>query len=59
MKAFEWATGIIDWMKTKVDEVFGFFGFYSQNYSKLLVYGLLLFIAAKIFRIKLDWKVGG
>lgn len=56
---FDWMKGIVDWGKEKIDQVFGFFGFYSSNYSKLLVYGLLLFIVAKMLRVKLDWKVGG
>lgn len=52
------AWGVVDWMKAKVDQVFGFFGFYSQNYSKPLVYGLLIFVGAKMLKVKLDWKVG-
>jgi hypothetical protein len=41
---------LISW----VDKIFGYFDFYSANYSKFIVYGGLLFIAAKIFKIKLD-----
>lgn len=36
-----------------VDQLFGYFGEYTNEYSKYLVYALLLFIAAKIFRVNL------
>jgi hypothetical protein len=45
---------LISW----VDAIFGWFGFYSNKYSQLLVYGLLLFIAAKIFKVKANVNVG-
>lgn len=52
------ATGLVAWVQGKIDKLFEYFGFYSANYSKLLVYAFLLFVAAKIFKVKLDWKVG-
>lgn len=51
-------TGLITWLQDKIDTLFGFFGFYTKNYSKYLVYALLLWIATKIFKIKLDFKQG-
>lgn len=51
--------GLVGWIQAKVDQLFGFFGFYSQNYSKYLVYALLLVAGAKIFKVKLDVKTGG
>lgn len=42
-----------------IDNLFGYFGFYTENYSKYLVYILGVFVAAKIFKIKVDVKTGG
>jgi hypothetical protein len=37
-----------------IDTLFSFFGLYTSKYSKYLVYALLLFLASKIFKIKLN-----
>lgn len=42
-KAIEW-----------VDAAIAFFGLYTTKYSKYLVYGLLIFLAAKIFKVKIN-----
>lgn len=54
----EMAQQLIDWLQKMVEKVFGFFGFYTENYSKYLVWGLLLFIASKILKLKVDVKAG-
>lgn len=43
-----------------VDELFAIFKGYSSNYSQLLIYALLLAVASKIFkvRVNLDTKGG-
>jgi hypothetical protein len=50
-------TGIVDWIKSKIDQLFSFFGVYTTKYSELLVYALLIFLASKILKVKLN--VGG
>jgi hypothetical protein len=47
---------IINKMVAWVDEIFGFFGIYTSKYSELLVYGLLIFLASKIFKIKVNYS---
>lgn len=42
-----------------IDSLFQFFGFYSERYSGLIVYGFLALILAKIFKIKLNYTKGG
>jgi hypothetical protein len=42
-----------------IDKLFEFFGLYTSKYSKYLVYALLLFVASKIFKIKLNLNTGG
>lgn len=49
---------LIDKLSGWVDKGFEWFGFYSTNYSKYLVYALLIAAASKIFKIKLDLKTG-
>lgn len=44
---------VIGW----IDTLFGWFGYYSERYSSLLVTGLLLFVASKIFKVKLGTSV--
>ena len=55
----EQLNGLISWIQAKIDQLFSYFGFYTQNYSKLLVYGLLTFILAKMLKVKVDVKTGG
>lgn len=47
---------IIDNMIIWINKAFGYFGTYTTSYSKYIMYAVLLFIAAKIFRVKLDFK---
>lgn len=49
---------LVDKFISWVDRLFDFFGVYTANYSKYLVYALLLFVGAKIFKVKLDFKTG-
>lgn len=52
-------TGLVTSITGWINRLFGFGDFYTAGYSKLLVYGFLLFMAAKIFKIKVDYKTGG
>ena len=54
----EMVTGIIDKMTGWVDNLFKFFSVYTAGYSKLLVYALLIFVGAKMLKVKLDVNVG-
>lgn len=44
---------VIGW----IDQLFGFFGFYSERYSQLFMWALVLFVGAKVFKIKLGTSV--
>lgn len=46
---------LISW----VDELLGLFTSYSSNYAKYFVYALLLFVASKIFKVKVNLDTGG
>lgn len=52
---------LMNWMMAKIDQLIGFFGFYTQNYSRLLVYGLLILLVSKMFKSKVNVNanVGG
>lgn len=52
-------TGLIDKATGWVDTGISFFGLYTTKYSKLIVYGALLLIAAKIFKFKFNINTGG
>jgi hypothetical protein len=54
----EFVTNLVSWIKDKIDMLFTFFGSYSSKYSQLLVYGLLIFLASKIFKVKLNLNTG-
>lgn len=48
--------GVLDKVTQWIDTGFSWFGFYSNGYSKYLVYGLLIFLLSKM--LKINWKVG-
>lgn len=50
----ETLNGLITWMQQKIDQIFGWFGFYSGQYSKFIVYAVMLIAASKVFKIKLN-----
>lgn len=45
--------GLVEWGKEKVDQGVEFFGLYTTKYSKLIVYGGLLYILARMLKINL------
>lgn len=49
---------LLDWIQEKVDALFGYFGFYTENYSKWLVWGLILWIVSSMLKLKVDVKTG-
>lgn len=55
----DFLTGLVNKMTGWVDRLFGFGDFYSAGYSKLIVYGVLLFVLSKILKVKVDYKTGG
>lgn len=42
-----------------IDHLFGWGDTYTAGYSKLLVYGLLIFLLSKMLKIKLNINSGG
>lgn len=47
---------LVNKISSWIDNIFSLFGFYSERYSKLIVFGFLFVAAAKVFKIKLDLK---
>lgn len=55
----EMVQNLLDWLQGIVDKIIEYFGYYTNNYSKYLVYALLLFIVSKMLKLKVDVKTGG
>jgi hypothetical protein len=53
------ASGLITKATGWVDKGFEFFGLYTSKYSKYLVYGLLIFLASKMFKFNFKINTGG
>jgi hypothetical protein len=49
---------LISWVDIAISFITSMFGSYSAKYSQLLVYGLLIFLVAKMLKIKVDVGVG-
>lgn len=47
----------LDKMTQWIDTAFGWFGFYSNGYSKYIMWAILLMAASKVF--KFNFKMGG
>lgn len=52
-------TGLVTSITGWINRLFGFGDYYTAGYSKYIVYALLLFVASKIFKVKIDYKTGG
>lgn len=50
----QWAMALVDKATTWVDSLFGYFGFYTERYSKLIVFGFLGLVLAKFFKGRID-----
>ena len=55
----EFLTNLVSSMVGWVNRTFGFADYYTAGYSRLIVYGALLFILSKILKVKIDYKTGG
>lgn len=45
---------VINKMMEWIDKLFAIFGSYSGQYSKYIIWAVLLFIASRIFKIRLN-----
>lgn len=53
------ATGLVNKASGWVDQLFGFFGLYTTQYSKYIVYALLLLVGSKMFKFKFNIDTRG
>lgn len=50
-------TGLINAFVGVISNLVNLANYYSSNWGRMLVYALLIFVAAKIFKVKLDFRV--
>lgn len=53
------ATGVVTKASGWIDQIFGFFGLYTTQYSKYIVYGLLILAVSKVMKFKFNINTGG
>jgi hypothetical protein len=53
------ATGLVAKGASWIDQLFSIFGVYTANYSKYIVYGLLILAISKVFKFKFNINTGG
>jgi hypothetical protein len=50
---------IIEWVDKLIKFFTESFGLYTTQYSKYIMYGILIFLLSKIFKIKWNLNLGG
>lgn len=54
----EMVNSLVNKMSSWIDNLFGLFGFYSERYSPLIVWGFIFMALAKFFKFKFNYTKG-